>query len=298
MNKSKLFSIFSLFFILLFTRGIQAQEQDTITAFGFTAIKAGNNVWRIDDHRNDNFYLVEGKERALLIDTGIGAGDLEKFVKSLTNLPLLVVNTHAHGDHINSDFQFKEVYIHPDEIEEAERNLTKENRANVISNILKNNPDYGEENILEVKEYSKPDFIPIDEEYIFDLGDRKLEVIVTPGHTPGCICLLDRENKLLFSGDNNCQHIWLFMNNSTSVETYFKSLERLMTFSEHFDTIFPGHLEPMGKEYLDEVHTCVKSILDGECEPKPYQSFGDNVRHCTYKRAIVAFNPENIFDKN
>jgi hydroxyacylglutathione hydrolase len=296
MINSKTTLVFLLLLCFSFQNNISAQNQDNneITDLGFTARKVADRIWLIDDQRNDNFYLVEGNEKALLIDAGIGAGDLKKFLGSLTKLPLVVVNTHAHHDHINGDFQFADVFIHPAEIEAAKKILTKEYRDAAAKRITQVNPKYDTKNILEVDNYQAPNLIPIEEGYVFDLGGRKLEIIETPGHTPGCICLLDRENKLLFSGDNNCQHIWLFMDNSTSVETYMKSLENLMTYSEYFDTIFPGHLEPMGKDYLNEVHTCVQNILSGNCEPKPYQSFGDNVRQCTFKRAIVVFNPEHI----
>lgn len=291
-------SLIYLFVILLLSVNTFAQSisNKEITELGFTAKLVAEGVWLIDDHRNDNMYLVEGNENALLIDTGIGAGDLKKFVKSITDLPIIVVNTHAHGDHVNGNFQFPEVYIHPKEFNDVKRTLTKENRNTVINNMINSNPEYDKNNILEVNDYQVPVLKPIEEGFIFDLGNRKLEVIEVPGHTPGSICLLDRENKLLFSGDNNCIHIWLFMYNSTTVETYMESLQKLMSYSEHFDLILPGHLEPMGKDYLDEVHACISNILYRECEPKPYQTFGDNVRHCTYKRAIVAFNPERIFN--
>jgi hydroxyacylglutathione hydrolase len=289
-------TIFAFILFISFLTDINAYNQDKneITAMGFTAKKVADRVWLIDDHRNDNFYLVEGTEKALLIDTGIGAGDLKRFLELITKLPLIVVNTHSHSDHVNGDFQFTDVYVHAAEIEPTRESLTKKNREMAIANILKNNHEFDKKNILDVDEYHVPNFISIQEGYTFDIGNRKLEVIEVPGHTPGCICLIDKENKLLFSGDNNCQHIWLFMDNSTSVETYLKSLEKLMTYSKYFDTIMPGHLEPMGKDYLDEVHTCVQNILSGNCDPKPYQSFGDNVRQCTFKRAIVVFNPAHI----
>ena len=294
----KLAPVFFILSSIVLTVNLPAQEQnsDEITALGFTAKKAAENVWLIDDHRNDNMYLVLGKDKALLIDTGIGAGNLKKFIESITKLPLTVVNTHSHRDHVNSDFQFDEVYIHPKEIEAAKKALTKENRDIAVDGVLKNYPHYDPNDVFQTEEYKTSKFIPVEEVNLFDLGNRRLEVIEVPGHTPGCICLLDKENRLLFSGDNNCIHVWLFMDNSTSVETYMRSLEKLMTYSDYFDTILPGHLKPMGKDYLDELHTCVKNILTGNCEPKPYQSFGDNVKCCTYERAIVAFDPNRLFD--
>lgn len=79
----------------------------------FTVHPVTEGVFRIEDHGMDNFYLVEGKEKALLIDTGTGVADVRRCVDSLTSLPILVVNTHGHPDHAGGNFQFDSVFAHP-----------------------------------------------------------------------------------------------------------------------------------------------------------------------------------------
>jgi len=79
----------------------------------FSATKAGDGLWIISDHGSDNIYLVEGKDKALLIDTGLGVARLNAFVKTLTTKPLIVVNTHGHPDHAGGDFEFKSIYADP-----------------------------------------------------------------------------------------------------------------------------------------------------------------------------------------
>src|SRR5512146_3040002 len=85
----------------------------------FTATQVTEGVWRIDDAGADNAYLVAGTEKALLVDTGEGKGDLAKLVRTLTRLPLTVVVTHGHPDHAGGVSQFAEVHVHPDDLEAA-----------------------------------------------------------------------------------------------------------------------------------------------------------------------------------
>jgi glyoxylase-like metal-dependent hydrolase (beta-lactamase superfamily II) len=79
----------------------------------FGANKVSEGLWIISDHGSDNIYLVEGNDKALLIDTGLGVARLLAFVKTLTAKPLIVVNTPGHPDHAGGDFEFKSVYAHP-----------------------------------------------------------------------------------------------------------------------------------------------------------------------------------------
>ena len=84
------------------------------TQFQVMWIKPG--VWRIDDWFSASCYLVEGREKALLIDTGLGEGDLAGLATSLTNLPVEVAITHPHGDHMHWVDDFRRVYLHKEDI--------------------------------------------------------------------------------------------------------------------------------------------------------------------------------------
>ena len=71
------------------------------------------NVHLIDDAGESTCYLITGSEKALLVDTANGYEDLNEIVRSLTNLPVIVVNTHGHGDHIYGNVYFEEAWLHP-----------------------------------------------------------------------------------------------------------------------------------------------------------------------------------------
>ena len=262
----------------------------------FTSNEVAPNVWMITDAKNSNMYLVVGEEKALLVDTGRGAGDLKSVVESITSLPIVVVNTHAHGDHCLGNFQFGKAYLNPADTDLWDETMSRDNLIKQANWCRETTPELAECIFTDYADYQETEILPVVEGDVFDLGGRKLEVIETPGHTKGCICLLDREHKLLFAGDNNCTHIWLFVHQSYPVETYVKSLKNLMTYSDDFDTMLVGHGEPLDKTYLDEVLVCCEMILKGEGEFPPYSDFGEDIRECNYKRAKVAFRFDNLFE--
>ncbi len=219
-----------------------------------------------------NIYLVAGKEKALVIDTGY-AGDISPDdVKSLTPLPFMVVNTHAHPDHSGSNNAFEKVYIHEGDLEACKR-------------------------------YSgNTELIPIKDGYVFDLGGRKLEVIAVPGHTPGSICLLDAQDGILFVGDTANNETWMQISD-IPLETYKKSMERLLKWKDRYDLLLPGHNEPLPASYIEELIACAGEILDGKVEQSTQSvSRGNSLLSGSmthrYGRATIRYNPGNLREKN
>ncbi|MBN1873277.1 MAG: MBL fold metallo-hydrolase [Anaerolineae bacterium] len=205
-----------------------------------------DGVWHSQDNRGGVVYLVAGCERALLIDTGWGEGDLQAHVATLTSLPLWVANTHGHRDHTSGNGQFDEVFIHTADLPLVDTSMTK--------------------------------FIPIYDGYTFDLGERELRVIGVAGHSPGSICLLDKTARILFSGDSpRPGAIWLHLETSLTVQQFRRSMARLATFADAFDIIAPSHGEPVpAGTWLDDLIACADGILSGELEGKPHETrFGE-----------------------
>ncbi len=249
-------------------------------------------TWVIGDNGSDNIYLAEGSKNALLIDTGLGAADLAGTVKKLTNKPVLVVNTHGHPDHSGSNYQFDKIYMHQADIEAAKMYSAPEMRKNVGGSML-NGQKPGEADIYKENEKT-PVYIAVSEGFEFNLGDRILKVIETPGHTTGSICLLDTKNKVLFSGDNNNTHVWLFLEGCSPLSGYLKTLEKQVARLHEFTTLFPGHGPAMESSFIKDQAECVKQILNGTCNPIPYESFAGPASQCSYGQATVAFNPKNL----
>ena len=208
-NKNTSLTILVIVLVTVFssqcTRNQQATEKESMHTCDnwFETTLVADKVWRIDDHGDDNIYLVEGDDKALLIDTGNGIADLAECAKDITKLPLLVVNTHGHPDHIGGNFQFSEVYAHPLDFELIELFSSEEYHNMAIQQAIREHPELESLFMKNIAEYKPPSIVAIEAGHIFDLGSRKLEVIEVPGHTGGSIVLLDTENKLLFTGDNH-----------------------------------------------------------------------------------------------
>jgi hydroxyacylglutathione hydrolase len=252
----------------------------------FKIKKINETIWRIADGEIDNIYLVFGKDKALLIDNGVGAYDLQKFATSITDLPLILVNTHSHPDHTGSLFQFPEVYAHPDDFEMIRFFSRPERKMKIPA------PDSLRYPVTDSTFLAK--LLPVTDGYVFDLGDRKLEVVHVPGHTKGSICLLDRKDKFLFTGDNDNGLVWLHTLDALPLEIYLRSLQKLTAREKEFSTLLPAHGDPIDKEFIKEQITCVKEIISGKCVGKPYESFVGPGLVCGYKRAQVVYDPKKI----
>jgi len=272
----------------------QTQGRADATESWLTASKVADRVWRIDDHGSDNMYLVEGKSRALLIDTGLGVAKLADFVKTLTGLPVIVVNTHGHPDHAGGNDQFPSVHADPLDFDAIRAVGTKESRQRTLERMASGAPAADARPAEAAASRPAAELVPVGDGHVFDLGGRRLEVIEQPGHTPGEIVLLDRANRLLFTGDNDNVLVWLFLPTCRPLEVYLESLRKLKRRDGEFDTILPGHGTPLPKGFLADQIACVESILDGSCKGEPYQSFAGNGLVCRHGSAAVAFDPNNL----
>lgn len=218
-------------------------------------------------------YLLCGKEKALLIDTGLGYDGLKETVLGLTGLPVIVADTHAHVDHIGGNHLFGEIWFHEKDKEVFQRHIDPDYSLGLLASGM---PGF----VMPLLKLALGRTLRIDpsgnyryfgDEFVFHLGERDVEVIPTPGHTPGSVCFLDRANRQLFSGDTVCEWGILlhFRGESCSAETFLSSIERLIALSDQYDTIWPGHHGfPVDKSYLEEYRACAQSILDGTAEYK------------------------------
>jgi hydroxyacylglutathione hydrolase len=284
--------------ILISARYTTAYGQQNTAASWFTSDKMAENVWRISDHGADNMYLVVGSQSAMLIDDGTGLANIRDYIKTLTKLPLIIVITHGHPDHAGGNYQFKEVYIHPDDMASASPYNDLPKRGAGPGSMMTGGAKVPDNDMFnDTLNHQPTRMIPLKDGQVFDLGGRKIEVIYTPGHTAGEICLLDKENRMLFSGDNDNSLVWLHIRGCLPLEVYLQSLEKLYSRANDFDNLYPGHGNAVDKDFVAEQITCVKSILDGTCESKDYDSFAGKGKTCTYKRATVAFNPDNLHVK-
>ena len=281
----KIFLLTSVFLAVLTSTSCQKTSNWLIVK------EVGPKVWQISDNGDDNMYLIEGRDSSMLIDTGLGVADLASLVKKLSSKPLIVLNTHAHPDHSGANYQFEVIWLHPGDTADARAYDVPRQRP-----VSANAPQMSgpAENELYKGKIHKPKFKAVRDGQIFNLGGRRIEVIHAPGHSAGELCLLDKENKLLFTGDNTNALVWLWLPTCRPLSEYLKTLEKLAARSSEYTTIFPGHKDPLPADFINDQIACVKGILDGSLERKPYQSGRGSALSSVYSRATVVFNPDNL----
>ena len=230
----------------------------------FTAIPAGENILRIVMPYNVYTYLILGTEKAALIDTGYGVGSLKSYVRTLTKLPVTVLCTHGHVDHIGGSGEFEEVFLNRRDWELAARHVQTEKRQKFIAELTGQKPqgDF-------VLPRTAP-FSPLEDGQTFSLGGVTLEMIACPGHTQGCLCVLLREQRLLILGDACNSKSFLFFPECSHIDAYLASLQRLMARRPEFDHVLFFHPDNRGDEHdlADNIEVC-REILAGTDDRVP-----------------------------
>ena len=188
---------------------------------------------------SESLYLVEGNEKAVLIDAGTKIADLDKIVASITKKPVMLVITHVHPDHTGSAVHyFPEIYMNP---------------ADTVS-IPQFMPNYK----------GKVKFLKDGE--VIDLGDRKIEVVFTPGHTPGSTTFIDKQAGYGFSGDSFGSGNLLLGTNFSTLKATCEKMSSIMA-KDGIKTLYPGHFfgkNQETKERVDNELTICKGVLSGE----------------------------------
>lgn len=202
--------------------------------------------------------LIVGEERALVFDTGYGIGDLAGTIRSLTDKPLIAVDSHGHVDHASGNFRLGvPVHIHPADIPVCREHTAPAFRAHALSTMEENLPDGLDRDGWLAG--GTGELVAVEEGRVFDLGGRTLEVVGLPGHTRGSIGLLLREERILYVGDAINGNLWLFLPESTGLSTYRATLEKARGID--FDVMVQAH-DPRrrGKEALDLYGRCADTL--------------------------------------
>jgi glyoxylase-like metal-dependent hydrolase (beta-lactamase superfamily II) len=218
-------------------------------------------------------YLILGSERALLFDTGMGLGDLEGVVAGLTDLPVTVLNSHGHFDHVGGNAEFETVLaLDTPYTREAARGLPHEAVAAEVA------PDALTRPLPEGVDAATWCIRPwdvsghVEDGTHIDLGGRVLQVLVIPGHTPDSLALLDDEAGLLWTGDTFYEGpIWLFVP-ETDLDAYERSLERLVALAPSLTQLHPAHNTPVAEpSRLAELARAFADVRSGRVTPSPYE---------------------------
>lgn len=219
-------------------------------------LEIDKQTWRFEEE-GVRFFLLAGNRKALLIDSGMQVHNARELAEKLTDLPIELINTHCDMDHIASNCEFSVVYMNPAE--------TVNYAAAVKSS----------------------DIIPVRDGQQIDLGDRILEVIEIPGHTPGSIALLDRGRRVLFSGDTvQDGQIFLF-GPMRSIPSFCHSLKRLEAMMDRFDTVYPSHGSfPADPSLISGLVRDVQKLEAGKLEWEPGSFMGTPLKKYKAQNAV------------
>ncbi len=243
-------------------------------------------------------YLIVGKRRAVLLDTGFGLGSLKSYVKTLTSLPYDVVVSHGHLDHAGGAGEFKEVFLNKRDWELEKYHCTNDRRFFDVCQELK-----------EKSENIKNDyFIPfrmqsyrnIDEGMDFDLGDVCLKTIALPGHTLGSLVFLIPQDRVCITGDALGEHTLLQFSESNNITEYRHSLIKLNKFKDEFDIVLRNHGSYISEKAIveDSIELCEEIIARKDAAiPITFHNvegfMGRSEIH-TGKSGNIVYNPDNI----
>lgn len=238
----------------------------------FEVYRPAANVYAIyEPHQSEEVisYLIVGKEKALLFDTGMGISDIKKVTAELTRLPIIVLNSHTHDDHVGGNWEFDNIYAMDTDFTRKNAQGSREDaQAEVAPDQICGTLPKG----FDPKTYStRPWKITAytHDGDKFNLGGRTIEVIATPGHTPDAISLIDRANGLLFTGDTYYPApIWLFRP-ETDLDAYAASIRRLAALSSQIKLVLGAHNIPVAPPtVLPQLVAAFDEVRHGKVTPQ------------------------------
>lgn len=231
------------------------------------------NVRNINEMAVSEF-IIEGKDKALLVDTGLGIFNIKKYVESIVDRKkdIVVLNTHYHPDHSNGNHLFREVYIGAKDVPFKGKLPYDELVKSVSTAIYRSRPIATiplrpvVSKIFGTKK-GRTKYIPLHDGDVIDLGGKKITIRDLPGHTDGSIVLLDKEKKTVYTGDAVNMATWLFTNPGMSLETYADNVEELYAdlSGKGYKTLRCSHVPfPSNISFMKDYANFIRNIKVGD----------------------------------
>ena len=213
-------------------------------------------------------YLILGSRSALLFDTGLGIGNINRIVNKLTRLPVTVLNSHTHFDHVGGNADF-------DRILAMDTDYTRANARGFSHEAIQGEVEpaalcRGVPAGFDKAGYRTRPFTPaqfIEDGHTIDLGGRRLTVLHVPGHTPDAVALLDAAAGLLFTGDSFYEGtIWLYVP-ETDLTAFAASVDRLAAMVSKLKKLHPSHnVAVSAPEWLSQLKAAIGQVRSGQAK--------------------------------
>lgn len=293
--------------ILINSKDIRTLTKDTL----IVRIKADDQLYVFNEADSAYMYLIVGERAALLFDAGFGFAKLKPLIAEVTDLPLTVVCSHGHDDHVLGCYQFQEAYIAEEDLNLCLSNDNPEQREKqIIARSLKT-PEI--EELIDRKEYFSQSlegchFKMLHDGDTFDLGGLTLITYPIPGHTKGSVGLYCPERKWMFTGDTVMLNHRLVYGQSLEISSAPQDFIRALTRLSELDieTVFPGHGDVPGDKSLitDTREMLIDWAHNGDIErdsknftrnPKsPFGKPGQKNGIYSYKNLTMSYNPGHL----
>jgi glyoxylase-like metal-dependent hydrolase (beta-lactamase superfamily II) len=214
-------------------------------------------------------YLIVGDKRALLFDTGMGIGKISDVVTGLTKLPVTVLNSHTHFDHTGGNAEFSDIW----DVDTPFTRASEKGQSNIYSRdalapdrVCGELPAGVQPGSYAIRPFQVTHRVKDGES--IPLGGRELEVVFTPGHTPDSLCLLDRANGLLFTGDTFYPGPIYLFTPETDFAAYTKSVAKLAKLAPKLSLLLPAHNVPVAVPgFLNRLADAVQEVQAGAVKP-------------------------------
>lgn len=237
-------------------------------------------------------YLLLGNTHALLIDTGNGAGNLKKIVRNITPLPIIVVNTHAHLDHIGGNHFFDESHLPRGEEDLAKLHTDKKFIREKFKKMLPLKWRIIARLLVPymITPHNFNAMYDIVDGSEFDLGGRMIKSICTSGHSPNSMCYYDKDNNYLFCGDTVCDNtVLLNLDGCLDADTYRESLLKLDSVTNDSTKIYSGHNTiPLDKSFLNKFIACANAVKSNSLDLTLGNESGSPCRYATLVGVRIA----------
>ncbi|AGF56668.1 glyoxylase-like metal-dependent hydrolase (beta-lactamase superfamily II) [Clostridium saccharoperbutylacetonicum] len=255
----------------------------------FKVEKISESITRIFGTTGELMYLAQGNNKAALIDTGTGVGNLCEYVKELTDKPIVVIITHGHVDHASGAPNFEEVYMNHADDEVYKEHIDFEVRKGYVQAQYRDFDKIIESDYVQPKSSSV--YKELREGDTFDLGGITLEIYNAAGHTKGQMAVLFKEDRILMTGDAANQATFLFDKYSLGITSYEKSMKDLLSKTEgKFDKILLSHgTGDAPKELLENIISLCEDIKTGNSDDIPFDFMG--------QRAYIAKKANEKFER-
>ena len=251
----------------------------------YPVVQFKKNTWEIDEFDCASMFLLEGSEKAMLVDCGMGIGDLAGAVRQITDKPLTVVLTHNHPDHSGNARQFAEVWIKKADLKmpipwDADirradiRRIARRSKGCAVTpyNMFHLYPfDLDTDILAPEDEGPMPVVHDLEDGQQFDLGGgRVVTVYDCPGHTEGEVVLLDESTGTLIAGDAVNYNLGV---GTVPLETTLRYMKRIASMADRYDGIWNGHHDfralgaPLDPDCLPTIIEMMEDALAGHIVP-------------------------------